>query len=312
MRPLTRSCFLLLLGRLFLPALPLLFETFLSTVESTLSSSISCSDLSLFLIKAWLLLTLTLSPLMIWYSGQMALFLFLLAKAALAYLPTAISVALRPLFPFQQALCVQVTLLKPAPFCKLFADLGSTNKSAISLFFSYVTLVLSSPPSFLLLQTLWQTWQELTSLSSCFIRLQWVPGHSFLLWNDAADELAMQGVLLVLSAIPCSLSPLISHIHSSLFSDWRCTVSSKFFDTQVPSISIEELVLPCHGRCVLSCLRCNGHRLLLSTYLSRIGKIENPSCSACRHSSQDTSHPILFYPAMDSLRCLLWRLSVSL
>ena len=38
-------------------------------------------------------------------------------------------------------------MLKPAPFCTLFAGLGSTNKSAISLLFSYyLTLVLSSPP----------------------------------------------------------------------------------------------------------------------------------------------------------------------
>ena len=36
---------------------------------------------------------------------------------------------------------------------------------------------LSSPPSFLLSQTLWQIWQELSSLISCSIRLQWVPGH---------------------------------------------------------------------------------------------------------------------------------------
>ena len=54
---------------------------------------------------------------------------------------------LRPLFPFRQAHCVQVFRLKPAPFCTLFAGLGSTNKSAISLLFSYyLTLVLSSPP----------------------------------------------------------------------------------------------------------------------------------------------------------------------
>ena len=55
----------------------------------------------------------------IWYSEQAALFLFLLTKAALAYLPTAFSVALRPLFPSQQAQYAQVFLLKPAPFCKL-------------------------------------------------------------------------------------------------------------------------------------------------------------------------------------------------
>ena len=101
---------------------------------------------------------------------------------------------------------------------------------------------------------------------------------------------------------PCSLSPLISRIHSSLFSDWRCTVSSKFFDTQVSLISIKELVLPRPACCVLSRLRCIGHSLLLGSYLSRIGRIENPSCSACGHPSQDTSHLILHCPDTDSLR----------
>ena len=174
-----------------------------------------------------------------------------------------------------------------------------------SLLFSYyLTLVLSSPPSFLLSQTLWQIWQELSSLSFCTIRLQWVPGHTFLPRNDAADELARRGALLAPSAIPCSLFPLTSRIHSCLISDWRRTVSSNFFDTQVPSIPTEELVLPRHACCVLSRLRCDGHSLLLSFYLSSIGRLENPCCSACGHSSQDTSHLILHCPATDSLATL--------
>ena len=108
------------------------------------------------------------------------------------------------------------------------------------------------------------------------------------------------------------VSLLLSLVSTRLFSDWRRTVSSKFFDTQVPSISTEELVLPRHARCVLSRLRCNGHSLLLGSYLSRIGRIENPSCSACGHSSQDISHLILHCPATDSVPLTLWRLSVSL
>ena len=134
----------------------------------------------------------------------------------------------------------------------------------------------------------------------------------FLPGNDTADELARRGALLAPSAILCSLSPLISCIYSRLFSDWRRTVSSKYFDTQVPSISTEELVLPRHARCVLSRLRCNGHSLLLGSYLSRIGRIENSSCSACGHSSQDISHLILHCPATDSLRGSLFGDSLSL
>ena len=103
-------------------------------------------------------------------------------------------------------------------------------------------------------------------------------------------------------------------IHSSLISDRRGTgtVSSKFFDTQVLSISTEELVLPRHACCVLSRLRCNGPNLLLSSYLSRIGRIENLSRSACGHPSQDISHLILHRPATDSLRRSLFGDSLSL
>ena len=69
---------------------------------------------------------------MIWCFGQTALFLLFFARAVPAF------------SSFQYA---QVFPLKPAPFCTLFAGLGSTNKSAISLLFpSCLTLVLSLPP----------------------------------------------------------------------------------------------------------------------------------------------------------------------
>ena len=97
---------------------------------------------------------------------------------------------------------------------------------------------------------------------------------------------------------------LLLSFMSTLFVSWTGGVlfrSSKFFDPQVPSISNEVLVLPHHACYVLSRLCCNKHNLLLSSYRSRICRIENPSCSACGHLSQDTSPLILHCPATDSL-----------
>ena len=238
------------------------------------------------------------------------MFLFLSAKAAPAYLPTALSMALKPLFPFQQAQYVQHIF---AEACTILHALSWSRQHQQVCRFSSLLLLsdsrsvlnpLSSPPSFLLPETFWQ---ETSSLFFCSIRLlfcQTAMGPRTLVshGNDAADELARRGALLAPSSIPCSLSRFISRIHTCRFSDWKRTVSSKFFDTQVPSISTEELVLPRHARCVLSRLRCNGHSLLLGFYLSRIGRIENPNCSACGHSSQDISHLILHCPATNSLR----------
>ena len=253
---------------------------------------------------------------MIWCFGLTTLFLFLLAMAALAYLPTALSVALRPLFPFRQAQYAQVFPLKSAPFCTLFAGLGSTNKSATFLHFSsYLTLGLFSPFCALL-------------YLSFQLNLSGRSGRNYLFsppvllhYNGSPKTRFSWGTTRLMSwpdgecapsVIHFSLSPFISRIQPSIFSDWRRTVSSQFFDTQVPSISTGELVLPRHALCVLSRLRCNGHSLPLSFYLSRIGRIKNPSCSACGHSFQDTSHLILHCPATDSLRRSLFGDSLSL
>ena len=116
-----------------------------------------------------------------------------------------------------------------------------------------------------------------------FLFLEWVPGHLFLPVNDVAGELTRRSALLLPSSVPCSFS-LTSHVHSSFFSDWRRIVSSNFFDTQVPTISTEELVLIRRARCVLSHLRCNEYSLLLNSYLSRIGRTENPLCRAFGYS----------------------------
>ena len=161
---------------------------------------------------------------------------------------------------------------------------------------------------------------------SFYLKLSGRSGRNCLLspvlsgYNGSPDTHFSQGTTRLMSwpdalapsAIPCSLFLLSLVFALVFFSDWRRIVSLKFFDTQVSSISTEELMLPCHARCVLSRPRCNGHSLLLSSYLSRIGRIESSSCSACGHSSQDTSLLILYCPVTDFTPLGLWRLSVSL
>ena len=273
---------------------------------------------ALSLAKVRLLPTLTFSSLMIWCFGQTTLFLFsngkggsgVLANCSLCGTEATLSFSAGPVCSsFSTKACAILHALcwsqQHQQVCHFSSPLLLSDSRS-------VLATLSSPPSFLLSQNLWQIWQELFFLSSCSIRLQWVPRHSFLPGNAAADELGRRGALLTPSAIPGSFSLLTSRIRSCLFSDWRRNVSSKFFDTQVPLISTEELVLPRHARCVLSGLRCNGHSLLLGSYLSRIDRIENPSCSDCGHFSQDTSHLILHCPATDSFRRSLFGDSLSL
>ena len=181
------------------------------------------SPIPLYLDKVRLSLTLTLSHLRIWCSRQTALFLLLLAKVALAYLLTALSVALKPLFPFRQAQYTQVLPLKPAPFCMLFAGLGST-KSATSL-------LLLSLHCLLLHLSFYLNLSGRNCLLSPPVLLD---------YNGSPDTRFSREKTQLMSwpdgeRYSCPLQSLVV----SLLSDLRRTVSSKFFNTQFPSISIE-------------------------------------------------------------------------
>ena len=82
-------------------------------------------------------------------------------------------------------------------------------------------------------------------------------------------KLSTAGLFSCPGATPTPCNPLKSFSSyisypPSLFLDWRRTVSSKFFDTQVSSVFTEDLVLPCHVCWALSRLYWNGYSLLLT------------------------------------------------
>ena len=192
-------------------------------VESTLSFSCSCSDPPLSRQGAVLAQLESLPPhdLVLWTNGSAPFFFGksgsgVLANCSLCGTEATLSFSAGPVSSsfsaeacaILHALCWSRQHQQVCHFSSLL--LLSDSRSVLA--------TLSSPPSFLLSQTLWQIWQELSSLS-CSIRLKWVPRHSFLPGNDAANELARRGALLAPSAIPCSLCPF--YLSYPLFSFLR-------------------------------------------------------------------------------------------
>ena len=254
---------------------------------------------------------------MIWCFGQAALFHFLLAKVTPAFLPTALSVALKPLFPFRQAQYVQVFPLKPALFCTLFAGLGSTIKSAIFLLFSYYLILVpsSTPCPFLHLFS----YLKLCGRSgrNCLFSPSVLSGY-----NVSPDTYFSRGMTWLMSwldGVRC-LCPLQSLVVSLLLPLVSTLVFSRtgsilshgsFLTHRFPrflprnSCFLDKLA-------VFSLVLAATDTAFFLILISRIGRIENPSCSACGHSSQDTSHLTLHCPAADSLHRSLFGGSLSL
>ena len=163
--------------------------------------------------------------------------------------------------------------------------------------------ILSSAPSYLLPESLWNVWSLASSLSNNItLNFQWVPGHADLPGNKNADLLAKAGTSLPADAIPCPLPPVIAKIGYLQYHSWRRHISHSYLNCQVPKVSSEELLLSRPICCELSRLRCHGHSLLLSSYLDRISRKENSACSACRHPLQELNHLLLDCPASEPLR----------
>ena len=283
------------------------------TVESTLSTSCSRSD-PLFLSPRCDLDSLLTHNLVLWIDGSVP-FPFgkggsgVLSNCFLCGAETTLSFSAGPVCSsFSAEACV---ILHALCWSRQHQQVCHFSSLLLLSDFCSVLAVLSSPPSFFLSQTLWQIWQELSPLSFCSVRLQWIPEHSFLRattrlmsWPDGERYLRPPQSLVVSLLLSLVSTLVLSRIGGVL--SHRNILKHRF--SRFPLRNLCSLVT----LAVSSRLRCNGHSLLLGFYLSRIGRIENPSCSASGHSSQDTSHLIVHCPATDSLRRSLFGDSLSL
>ena len=208
----------------------------------------------------------------------MVLFLFLLAKKAPASLPSAHFVV--PRFS-----CWSLSH-------SASSSLISTVPTSLPLLFLFplrlaLTLLHFLLSSFRLSRSLWLTYLLSTPALSGYNESLFTHFFRGMTRPISSPSGVRCPSLLQPSTVQYYLSPLTSRIHFS-FLGLRRTVSSKFFDTQVPY----------HTRCVLSHFRCIGHILLC------LCRTERPLCSAYGHPTQDTS-PILHCSATDSYYRLL-------
>ena len=98
--------------------------------------------------------------------------------------------------------------------------------------------ILSSAPSYLLPESLWNVWSLASSLSNnTTLSFQWVPGHAGLPGNEKADLLAKTGASLPTDAIPCPLPLVIAKVRYSQYRNWRRHISHSHLNFQVPEVS---------------------------------------------------------------------------
>ena len=175
MRPITQSY--LLLGRLFLLALPFILEILLSSLWSPSFPLHALVLILLSLAKVRSSSTLTFSPshdLVLWTDGSVPSAFSKGGSGGLA------NCSLCGTEATLSSSAGQVCSRFSAKACVILHALGwSRQHQQVCHFSSYLALVLSCPLPFLLPETHWQIWHELSFLSSCSIRLQWIPGHSF-------------------------------------------------------------------------------------------------------------------------------------
>ena len=192
--------------------------------------------------------------------------------------------------------------MKPAPFCSLFASLGSPNKSAI------FSLSLDALALYLSLCSLLHLSFYL-KLSSRY-RRNCLLSHPLLWCYNGSSDTYFSWVMRQLMnwhGRVCYFWPVQCLVVSLLLP----LISTHIF-SQTGGILFNLNSLTHRSSWCL--LRNLCSLVMLTVYcsqLSRVDIVENPSCIACRHLIEATSHCILHCPAMNSLHLLLFGNSLS-
>jgi len=133
---------------------------------------------------------------------------------------------------------------------------------------------------------------------------QWVPGHAEHPGNKLEATIAKNAAKIFITYAPSPLAPCNckDEVHPLRYT-WRRNLAHNSLFCKIPSVFSEKLALSLLASYKLSPFRCNGQSILLfSSYLCRIKRKENSTCSACGYQLLDLTHLILNCPSSEPLR----------
>ena len=136
--------------------------------------------------------------------------------------------------------------------------------------------------------------------------LQWIPGHSGIQGNEAADKLAKQGAALPQPDNPVTYDTVKGMINSNIkeewLNNWASNTTGRVLFTNMTRPNPRDPInkLPRGNQSTIFRLR-TGH-VPLNGFLSRIKKDHPAQCRLCNHPNESVEHHLLHCPRLSDLR----------
>ena len=151
-----------------------------------------------------------------------------------------------------------------------------------------------------------QNLHHLMSNHPAEVVLQWIPGHSGIRGNEAADALAKRGAALPQPDVPVTYETAVQIIKTNIQEDWlndwanntTGRVVHSYMSKPNPKDAINKLQR--EDQSIIFRLR-TGH-VQLNKHLSRIKKDHPASCPLCSHPSETVEHHLLECTQLKDLR----------
>ena len=151
-----------------------------------------------------------------------------------------------------------------------------------------------------------QNLHHLMNQHSVDVVLQWIPGHSGIKGNDAADTLAKSGAALPQPDVPVNYETAVQIIKSNIqeewLNDWARNTTGRVMYRHMSKPNPKDQInkLQREEQSIIFLLR-TGH-IQLNSHLSRIKKDHPASCPLCSNPNETVEHLLFHCTKLNDLR----------